>query len=255
MILTADIGNTTVRICLVESRAGTYRVRAEQRFPTPASEAAERFSRELPRILNPDAALADGAVLCSVVPSLTGGIREALEGILGAEVRVFTREWDMGLTIGVERPELLGTDRLADAAYAAACFPKPLVTADLGTATTLNVVSEDNCFLGGVIAAGVSTMLSALSSNTACLPATEPRVPLSVIGADTASAMCSGAFYGTAALLEGLLARIENELGSKPAVILTGGFSGRVSPLCRFAHSLEPELLPRGLAYLYDRNF
>ena len=159
-----------------------------------------------------------------------------------------------GLTMGVPDPHTVGKDRLVDAAYAAAKFPLPVITVDLGTATTFNVVDEDRVFRGGVICPGLSTGLRALGERCAQLPQVRLGSPKSAIGVNTESCMLSGSVLGTAVLLDGITQRIEEELGRPATLVVTGGLAKYVTPLCRHPLTYDPELLMKGLALLYQMN-
>ena len=159
-----------------------------------------------------------------------------------------------GLTMGVPDPHAVGKDRLVDAAYAAANFPLPVVTVDLGTATTFNVVDENKVFRGGVICPGLSTGLRALGERCAQLPQVHLSSPKSAIGVDTEKCMLSGSVLGTAVLLDGITQRIEEELGRPATLVVTGGLAKYVIPLCRHPLTYDPELLLKGLALLYQLN-
>ena len=159
-----------------------------------------------------------------------------------------------GLTMGVDEPHAVGKDRLVDAAYAAANFPLPVITVDLGTATTFNVVDENRVFRGGVICPGLSTGLRALGERCAQLPQVHLGSPKSAIGTNTEKCMLSGSVMGTAVLIDGMVQRIEEELGRPATLVVTGGLAKYVTPLCRHALTYDPELLMKGLALLYRLN-
>ena len=133
-----------------------------------------------------------------------------------------------------------------DAAYAAANFPLPVVTVDLGTATTFNVIDENKVFRGGVICPGLSTGLRALGERCAQLPQVHLSSPKSAIGVDTEKCMLSGSVLGTAVLLDGITQRIEEELGRPATLVVTGGLAKYVIPLCRHPLTYDPELLLKG---------
>ena len=141
-----------------------------------------------------------------------------------------------------------------DAAYAAANFPLPVVTVDLGTATTFNVVDENRVFRGGVICPGLSTGLRALGDRCAQLPQVHLGSPKSAIGTNTEKCMLSGSVMGTAVLIDGMVQRIEEELGRPVTLVVTGGLAKYVTPLCRHPLTYDPELLMKGLALLYQLN-
>lgn len=258
MILTIDIGNTTVCLGGVERLSeGGYAVRFTERLDSTTGWGVPEYvggiwSALQEQRLKPSDF--EGAILCSVVPYLVATLRESAQRVLGCKPMLITRKLDTGLILDLPEPEKLGWDRVVDAAWAAAHYPLPLVTVDLGTCTTLNVVRRGGIFTGGVIAAGVETGIRALARNTAQLSAVKLKTPDHIIGKNTAECMLSGAVAGTAAMLDGLVQRIEEELGEPVTLVTTGGAARLVEPLLRHAHTHDPEMLTLGLAYLYDRN-
>ena len=195
-----------------------------------------------------------GAVLTSVVPQITGALAECARHYTGKKPVIVSPDIRTGLTMGVPDPHAVGKDRLVDAAYAAANFPLPVVTVDLGTATTFNVIDENKVFRGGVICPGLSTGLRALGERCAQLPQVHLSSPKSAIGIDTEKCMLSGSVLGTAVLLDGITQRIEEELGRPATLVVTGGLAKYVIPLCRHPLTYDPELLLKGLALLYQLN-
>ena len=255
MILAIDIGNTTValggikdgRVCFV-AHMDTVRTRtaAEYRIEMEKVFAHRRHPEKPIRF--------EGAVLTSVVPQITGALAECARYYTGKKPVIVSPEIRTGLTMGVPDPHAVGKDRLVDAAYAAANFPLPVITVDLGTATTFNVVDENRVFRGGVICPGLSTGLRALGERCAQLPQVRLSSPKSTIGVNTESCMLSGSVLGTAVLLDGITQRIEEELGRPATLVVTGGLAKYVTPLCRHPLTYDPELLMKGLALLYQLN-
>ena len=247
MILAIDIGNTTValggikdgRVCFV-AHMDTVRTRT-------AAEYRAEMEKERPVRF-------EGAVLTSVVPQITGALAECARHYTGKKPVIVSPEIRTGLTMGVPDPHAVGKDRIVDAAYAAANFPLPVITVDLGTATTFNVVDENRVFRGGVICPGLSTGLRALGERCAQLPQVHLSSPKNAIGTNTESCMLSGSVLGTAVLLDGITARIEEELGRPATLVVTGGLAKYVTPLCRHPLTYDPELLLKGLALLYQLN-
>ena len=258
MILVVDIGNTTVSFGGVEiSDREEYRVAFTTKLDTncawDTADYTVRLLKKL-RALGRETEVFTGIVISSVVPRVLDVIREAMVSIFGLEPLVVTCESDLGIRLAVPEPQKLGRDRLADAAWAAAHYPLPVVTADLGTATTFNVIEEGGVFRGGVIAAGMETGLRALGAHTAQQPKLELEIPRGVIGTDTRACMLSGAVYGTAALLDGVVQSIEEELGRAVHLVITGGGAAYVDRLVRHTHSYDPDMILKGLAFLYRRN-
>ena len=130
----------------------------------------------------------------------------------------------------------------------------PIAIVDMGTATTLSVVRGENDYVGGMIIPGLWTSMNALSANAAQLPYIDLTGPAKLIGTNTIDCMRSGAVNGTAAMLDGLLDRLEEELGEPVTPILTGGLSGLIAPACRHPFHLEPDILIAGLQILYEKN-
>ena len=243
MILAIDIGNTTValggirdgRVCFV-ARMDTVRTRTAAEYRAEMDKIfAHRRHPERPMRF-------EGAVLTSVVPQITGALAECARHYTGKKPVIVSPDIRTGLTMGVDEPRAVGKDRLVDAAYAAANFPLPIVTVDLGTATTFNVVDKDRVFRGGVICPGLSTGLRALGERCAQLPQVHLGSPKKAIGTNTESCMLSGSVLGTAVLIDGMVQRIEEELGSPATLVVTGGLAKYVTPLCRHPLTYDPEL-------------
>ena len=222
MILAIDIGNTTValggirdgRVCFV-ARMDTVRTRTAAEYRAEMDKVfAHRRHPERPVRF-------EGAVLTSVVPQITGALAECARYYTGKKPVIVSPEIRTGLTMAVDEPHAVGKDRLVDAAYAAANFPLPVITVDLGTATTFNVVDKDRVFRGGVICPGLSTGLRALGERCAQLPQVHLGSPKSAIGTNTEKCMLSGSVMGTAVLIDGMVQRIEEELGQPATLVFT----------------------------------
>ena len=255
MILAIDIGNTTValggirdgRVCFV-ARMDTVRTRTAAEYRAEMDKVfAHRRHPERPVRF-------EGAVLTSVVPQITGALAECARYYTGKKPVIVSPEIRTGLTMAVDEPHAVGKDRLVDAAYAAANFPLPVITVDLGTATTFNVIRENSVFCGGAIAPGLDMGLGALSERTAQLPRLDLQIPKRIIGRNTEECILSGTIVGMAAMLDGMVQRIEAELGSPATLILTGGAARFVEPLVLHPHIYDPNLLLKGLAFLCERN-
>lgn len=258
MILAIDIGNTSTGLCGLETDLQQgYRTAWFCRMQTAPERSEAQIGAEMQRLLQAQGcenAGFQGAVVSCVVPALLNPVLNCVRRLLGLEAYVITLKSDTGLRLAVQSPERLGTDRICDAAGAAALCPLPVVTADLGTATTLNVVDGSCSFLGGMICTGVGTGLEALCSHTAQLPRLQPEKPARLIGRTTEECMLSGAVRGAAAMIDGLTAEVEDLLQHKVSLVLTGGYAPLVSDFCRHSHRLQPDLLYQGMADIYARN-
>lgn len=252
MILAVDIGNTNICIGGLDGRElrFTFRMVTRPRC-TPDEYTAEL--RFLLRRVGFDKAGCTGAILCSVVPGLSSALAEAVLRLTGHDPLRVSYTLDTGLVFDVESPERVGQDRIADAAAAAALYPLPCMTVDLGTATTYNVIDAQGHFLGGFIVPGVQTSLRAISAGTAQLPPIAPEETDHLIGRNTVECLNSGAVFGTAAMMEGLADRVEAQLGQPLTVVATGGLARGIIPYCRRPVLYDADLLFKGLAVLYER--
>jgi type III pantothenate kinase len=253
MLLAIEVGNTNTSLGLFD---GAGHLEASFRISTERERMPDEWYAMLATLLATvgiSIADIDGAIVSSVVPSVTTWFVEMCRRRLGIEPVVVSGELDVGLVLDVEEPRQLGADRIVDCVAAIARYGAPAIVVDLGTATTIDVVGQDGAYKGGVIAAGVATTLKALAGNTAQLFNVELRMPEQVIGRNTADQLRSGIVAGHLAMLEGMILRTRSEMGADAPVILTGGLApllvGR-SPL--FDH-YEPDLTLNGLHLIYDR--
>ena len=159
-----------------------------------------------------------------------------------------------GLNIKIDNPAQLGADLVVDAVAALAKYPRPIVIFDMGTATTISVINRAGEMLGGAILPGVRLGLGALSSSAAQLPEISVEAPARVIGTNTVDCMRSGVVFGAAAMLDGMLERIEDELGEACTAVATGGMSGEITRFTRRKVLHDPNLLLEGLRILYQKN-
>lgn len=240
MILTVDIGNTTIVLTGLDSE---YNVLFTEKIPS-----GEKFRKPLEQSLGGLHKIKN-AVLSSVVPELTEPVSRGVEQITGILPKKINADPYRGiLNFAIPEPEKLGLDRIADSAWAAAKYPLPVVTVDLGTATTFNVIDESRTFLGGIISAGLQTSLNALSERAAQLPKLAVSTPERLIGVNTTECMLSGAVIGSAAMIDGMTTRIEAELGKTVTLIITGGGAKFVEAFLLHSHIHEPYMLAKGLA-------
>ena len=159
-----------------------------------------------------------------------------------------------GLHILLDNPAQLGSDLVAGAVAAAKLYPVPCAIFDLGTATTISVLDGQGKFRGGIICAGVSMTLDSLSAKTSLLPDVQLACPKKVIGTNTIHSMQSGAVYGTAAMMDGMVDRIEGELGAPVTVVATGSLANVIAPVCRKKVQVCENLLLTGLRIIYEKN-
>lgn len=254
MLLAIDIGNSNVVIgCLDKQNSVTKLFR----MVTDLKKTEDEYAAGMRTILeynNVDCAAFEGAIICSVVPPLTEIFRSAVEQIIGVRALVVGAGIKTGLNILIEDPGSLGSDLVAAAVAAMEDFPLPVIVIDMGTATTITVVDEGNKFLGGAIAPGVALSMNALSSGTSLLQKVPIEAPKKCISTTTTQCMQSGAVYGTASMLDGMIDRFQQELGRPASVVATGGMAARIVPLCNHTIVYDENLLLRGLGLIYRKN-
>ena len=248
MLLVIDVGNTNIVLGAMDG----YEVRRYARLETDGNAGAEKY---LAQIRNAMSGLAfDGAILASVVPEVNGALCAAAKVLTGKDCLVLDHTTKTGMPLLVDEPKTVGADIIAGCVAAKNRYPLPLVVADLGTANTVMAVNKDGAYCGGIISAGLKMQLKALGAGTSLLPDLEIAAPKKCIGTNTVDCLESGAVYGTAAMLDGMVDRMEQELGAPLTVVATGGLSELVCPHCRHEVQIEPELLLKGLVDIYGKN-
>ncbi len=253
MLLAIDVGNTNIVLGGIRDGKQVF----SARLKSDRSKTADQYALDVQGIL----ALYDvkteeieGGVLSSVVPYLQSVLPEAVRILTGVELMIVGPGMKTGLNIRTDNPASVGSDLIVAAVAARAKYKTPIAIVDMGTATTLSLVVRDNEYMGGMIIPGLWTSMNALSANAAQLPYIDLVGPAKLIGTNTVDCMRSGAINGTAAMLDGLLDRVEEELGEPVTPVLTGGLSGLIAPACRHAFHLEPDILIDGLMILYEKN-
>lgn len=253
MVLAVDIGNSNIVIGCCRDNKITFVERLSTKPDSTTLEYAISFKNvlELYGITKEDI---DGAIISSVVPSVTSTVLGAVKKITGIDALVIGPGLKTGLNIMIDNPAQLGSDLVVDAAAGIAEYPLPLIIFDMGTATTVSVIDENKNYLGGMIIPGVNISLNALTARTSQLPKISLDPPKKVIGRNTIDSMKSGILYSTAASLDGIIDRIEEETGKKYTAVATGGLAGRIIPMCKKKIILDDELLLKGLIIIYNKN-
>lgn len=248
MLLTVDIGNTTVALAGFVGQELTVLHRVPSDTTLKVSqwvEVLEGYLAQCPPI--------QGVALSSVVPALTPRVSQALSHLTGTQVLTVDASTPTGLSLEGYQGATLGTDRVVDCVAALGLCAPPLAVFDMGTATTLSVVDREGVFRGGMILAGLSLSLDALSARAAQLPPVTLSPPEGLVGTDTERCMRYGAIYGAAGAVEGIVARLEEQFGPL-TVVLTGGNGAYVRPLLRIPVVWEPMLTHLGLRELWLRQ-
>lgn len=253
MILAIDIGNSTVIVgCADETSHRIIGRLAALRHKTE-DEYAIDFKRLLELSGIPAESLT-GAIVASVVPPMSRIIREAVHKVIGYWPLLVGPGVKTGLNILIDNPGQLGSGLVVNAVAAIEKYPKPLIVLDMSTATVVSVIDRQGRYIGGMICPGVMISLEALASDTSQLPRIGLEPPETVIGRNTVDCMKSGAVYGSAAMTDGLIERIEEELGETATVVSTGRLSGDIVPYCSRQIIYDESLLLRGLWLIWKKN-
>lgn len=255
MILALDIGNTNIVIGCIDKektyfieRLSTVRTKTELEYAVDIKTVLDLY-----RIKRSDI---EGAIISSVVPQITNIVKLAAEKVIGSEAKVMVLGPGVktGLNIKMDNPGQLGADLVADAVAGIAEYPAPLIIIDMGTATTASVVDANKQYIGGMILPGVRVSLDALTQRASQLSGIGIEEPKRVIGKNTLECMKSGVLYSNAGALDGIIDRIEEELGEKATVVATGGLAKKIVPFCKRDIILDEDLLLKGLLVIYEKN-
>ena len=252
MILAVDVGNTNIVIGCIEQGQikNTVRVR------TQAGTAAE-FGIQLRQLFDffgIDRNAIEGAILSSVVPPVNEPLRQAIEWLTGVKCLIVGPGIKTGMNVRIDDPGTLGCDLVVGGVAAIAEYGAPVIVVDLGTATTITLIDEKRCFRGGAILPGVKLSYSALAAGTSLLPDIAITPPKKCVATNTVDCMRSGAVFGTAATIDGMTERMEEELGMPCKIVATGGLASSVTPYCKREIVCDDELLLKGLWVVYQKN-
>ncbi len=253
MLLAIDIGNTNLVIGCFQGDDLKFKAR----IATDYSRTSDQYGVEIKNMMEAygvQVSDIDDCIISSVVPPVFNSVRTGVWKVIGKQPMVVGPGLKTGLNIQMDVPSQVGSDRIVIAVAALAEYRAPLILMDLGTATTMEVVEPENKYLGGVIFPGIRVSLDALTSRAAQLPGISLDNPKQVIGKNTVDCMRSGMMYGTAAMIDGLVERMEEELGHQCTLIATGGMAQFITPLCKRDIILDKNLLLKGLNVIYKKN-
>lgn len=255
MLLAVDVGNSTISIGLFGPDKSLHFLAV---LDTDSRKTADQISIDLMNIFTlyqHDIRDVQDAIVCSVVPPLNFMLQKALTRLLGKAPMVVGPGVKTGLNIRMEIQTQVGADIVADAVSALEKYPTPIVTIDMGTATTIGVISEGRNYEGGLLLPGVNISLEALSSRAAQLPDISLQHPKALIGKNTVDCMRSGIVYGTAGMLDGIVDRIREQFpGKQVTVVATGGNAPVIVKYCRNNIIYDKYLLMEGLWTIYQKN-
>ena len=254
MLLTVDIGNTNITMGIFEGDSLLF----TSRLATDRKRTSDQYSVELLNIFKLHSASCDGfrgAIISSVVPEVTDAVKGAVETVLEVTPKVLASDIGTGLSIVNNVSGQLGADLAVVSVAAIDKYPLPCFIIDLGTATKIILLDENGTFLGCTISAGVGISLEALAGKTSQLPAVSLKAPASSIGTNTVDCMKSGTVFGTAAMLDGLTARMEKDFGKEVrTTVATGGLAREIVKNCTREIVYDKDLILDGLKNIYNRQ-
>ena len=254
MLLVVDIGNTNSVFAVHDGSGFT----AEWRCETVPRRTADEYFVWLESLMSHCGLLPGdirSAVMASVVPGVADNVRRLTEQYFGTvALAVGDPGCDPGIELRVDRPRVVGADRIANAVGAGVAHGTGLIVVDFGTATTFDVIDSDGAYAGGVIAPGINLSIDALAMAAASLPRIGVERPRRVVGTDTEPAMRSGIYWGYVSLIDGICTQIERELGLPMRGIGTGGLAPLFEIESRAIEKVDPHLTIRGLVEIHRRN-
>lgn len=249
MLLTADIGNTSITLGVFDGEA----IVEKFRMASDKDLSQEEYEVLLKTLCKPFEI--DGCIIASVVEELNTKFQVSIENVFKIKPLMLTEECNTGVKIALENPKQAGADRIANACAAFMLYEKPCIVVDFGTATSFDIVNKNGEFIGGIIAPGLNLQMKVLNKFTSKLPKIDVAASNKAIGNNTAEAILSGVIRGTACMIDGLVEQCEKELGQKATLIATGGYSGLIANyLKRHFDVINPTLTLEGLRFLYNLN-
>lgn len=253
MILVIDIGNTHTVIGGYEGEKLMF----ISRISTNAKKTVDEHASKLQAVLALHGVTdkdVTGGIISSVVPPLTGCIKESIELVFGVTPLVVGPGIKTGLNLLVDNPASVGADLICACVGAKEHYSFPSVIIDMGTATKMMILDQSGAFIGVTIAPGVDISLKALTGGTAQLPQIDLSAPPVLMGKNTMECMRSGVIFGNASMLDGMIDRFEKEMGTTLTLVATGGLSNRIIPHCNHKITIDDSLVLEGLRLLYIKN-
>lgn len=253
MILTVDVGNTNIVLggfmddklmFVARMRTSKYKMPDEYSINFKALFELNGYTSDM----------FEGAIVSCVVPPLLPTLKAAITKVCNCKVLTVSPGTKTGLHIKIDNPGVLGADLVSSAVAAMSRYSMPCIIVDLGTATKFSVLGEDTEFLGVSIMPGVNISLDALSKSTAQLPHIELSDAQSIIGTNSIDSMRSGIVFGTASMLDGMIDRINAEIGAEATVVVTGGIAKNIVPYCKHKIILDENLILYGLNDIFIKN-
>lgn len=253
MILTIDIGNTSIALGGFEGDE----LKFVGRLSTDVTKTEDEYASKIMNILalhNVHKENVDGAIISSVVPALNSVMKSALRLVYDVESLMVSPGIKTGIGILCDSPSSVGADLICSCVAANTLYSSPALIIDMGTATKMIVTNQNGAFIGVSIIPGVLMGLKALAHGTAQLPQVSLDAPATVIGKNTVDCMKSGVIFGNASLIDGMIDRINKEMGKELPVIVTGGYASSIVPHCNHKMIYDEYLVLKGLNLIYWKN-
>jgi type III pantothenate kinase len=253
MLFTIDIGNTNIALGMFKGNDLIMRWRmASNRNSMPDEYGMQFWFLFEHNGINP--AYVDGVCVSSVVPQITSRIEEACDYYIKRPVLCVSNKLNIGMELKIDRPSELGNDRIVDMLAVKSLYGYPACLIDFGTATTFNLIDRSGDYIGGAIAAGIQTSADALFTKTAQLPNISIQKPPHIIGKNTVHSMQSGLIYGYVSMVEGMVKRYKNEIGSDMKTVATGGLAKIISGETDCIEEVNTWLTLTGLRLIWEMN-
>lgn len=253
MLLTIDVGNTNMKIGLYDNNE-LHRI---IKISTDSHKTADEIAVDmytLFKVYSVDPFSIDSCIICCVVPRITKRLKAAVKSVTGVDALVVGPGVKTGVNIHIDDPATLGADLVVACAAAQSMFDTPCIVISMGTATAMFVIDKNRIMQGGTISPGVSISLDALTNHGALLPSIELNAPKNIIGKNTDDSIRAGVVLGTACMIDGMIDKIEKELGYKCTVIATGGIAPMIVNSCSHDIILKDDLILEGLRIIYQKN-
>jgi type III pantothenate kinase len=253
MLLAIDVGNTNVKLgvfdgdeLLVTFHLATHVNQMPDEYAVIILSLLRQHGIEI-------SSIKEGAISC-VVPPLRTVFHELFERYFSIHPLTISPGVKTGVRIRFENARELGGDRISNTAGALSLYKAPIIVVAMGTATVFDTISKDKEYLGGAVAPGIAIAAEALYTRTAALPRVELVRPKKAIGTNTVAAMQSGIIFGYTGLIDGVVTRIQEELGEKAMVVATGGYAGIIAKEAKTVDMVNPNLTLIGIKVIYDMN-
>jgi len=253
MLLTFDVGNSQTVLGLFDHDNLSARAQIPTQSLATLESARTSLQEAIQQLSLPRESL-EGVIVANVVPAVEPSLTRAIATVIGRQALFLNHKSAFGLAIACDPASEVGADRIANA-LAALTYSKPhgAIVVDFGTATTFDCVSPENVYLGGLITVGAEIGARALAHYTARLPEVELNVPPSIVGANTEHAIQSGLLYGHAAMVDGIVQRLQLALPFEVKLFATGGLAKLIGPLCQTSLEVNPHLTLQGIRLAYER--